>query len=73
MFNEIVTFVKSVTFQSDVIFEDRVTFEDRDMAGTAIIRAGISLVRIDFERPYATIPVVTVSADAFVTYRVSDK
>lgn len=73
VFNEIVTFVKSVTFQSDVTFEERVIFEDHDMAGTAIILAGDSSVRVDFARPYATIPVVTVSADAFVTYRVTDK
>jgi hypothetical protein len=73
VFNEIVTFVKSVTFQSDVTFEERVVFEDRDMAGTAIILAGDNSVRVDFARPYASIPVVTVSADAFVTYRVTDK
>lgn len=73
VFNEIVTFVKSVTFQSDVVFEERVVFEDADMAGTAIILAGANSVRVDFARPYATIPVVTVSADAFVTYRVTDK
>lgn len=73
VFDEIVTFVKSVTFQSDVTFEERVIFEDRDMAGTAIILAGANSVRVDFDRPYASIPVVTVSADAFVTYRVTDK
>lgn len=73
VFNEIVTFVKSVTFQSDVVFEERVVFEDADMAGTAVILAGANSVRVDFARPYASIPVVTVSADAFVTYRVTDK
>ncbi|MFZ2255981.1 MAG: hypothetical protein WAW59_01810 [Patescibacteria group bacterium] len=73
VFNEIVTFVKSVTFQSDVVFEERVVFEDADMAGTAVILAGANSVRIDFARPYATIPAITVSADAFVTYRVTDK
>jgi len=73
VFNEMVTFMKSVTFQSDVTFQQRIIFEDRDMAGVAIIRAGANSVRVDFARPYASIPVVTVSADAFVTYRVTDK
>ena len=73
VFNEMVTFVKSVTFQSDVTFEERVTFEDMDMAGSAVIVAGANSVRVDFSRPYSSVPHVTVSADAFVTYRVTDK
>lgn len=72
-FSEMVTFMKSVVFRSTVTFEDRVTFSDKDMAGTATIRAGESSVRIDFSHPYSEIPRVTVTADAFVTYRVTDK
>jgi hypothetical protein len=72
-FSEIVIFIKSVVFQSNVIFQNRVTFEDRDMAGTAMILAGSSSVRVDFSRTYTHIPVVTVTANAFVTYRVTDK
>jgi hypothetical protein len=72
-FSEMVTFMKSVVFRSTVTFEDRVTFSDTDMAGTVTIRAGESSVRIDFSRPYSEIPRVTVTADAFVTYRVTDK
>ncbi len=72
-FSEMVTFIKSVVFQSSVIFQNRVTFEDRDMAGTATILAGSNSVRVDFSRPYTHIPVVTVTANAFVTYRVTDK
>lgn len=68
-----VTFMKSVVFHSTVTFEDRVTFSDKDMAGTATIRAGERSVRVDFSRPYSEIPRVTVTADAFVTYRVTDK
>ena len=72
-FSEMVTFMKSVVFRSTVTFEDRVTFSDKDMAGTATIRAGESSVRVDFSHPYSEIPRVTVTADAFVTYRVTDK
>ena len=72
-FSEMVTFMKSVVFRSTVTFEDRVTFSDKDMAGTATIRAGERTVRIDFSHAYSEIPRVTVTADAFVTYRVIDK
>lgn len=72
-FAEMVTFVKSVVFQSVVTFQDRVTFEDHDMAGTAVIRSGAHSVRIDFNRAYTVTPRVTVTADSFVTYRVTAK
>lgn len=72
-FSEMVTFMKSVVFRSTVTFEDRVTFSDKDMAGTATIRAGERSIRVDFSHPYSEIPRVTVTADAFVTYRVTDK
>ncbi len=72
-FSEIVIFMKSVIFHSTVTFEDRVTFKDRDMAGTAIIQKGATSVYINFTTPYATIPKITVTADSFVTYRVTGK
>lgn len=73
VFNEMVMFVKSVTFQSTVLFEDRVIFSDKDMAGSAMIPAGSSSVRVDFTRPYLAIPRIVVTADAFITYRVTEK
>lgn len=72
-FSEMVTFMKSVVFRSTVIFEDRVTYSDRDMAGTAIIQAGGTSVRVDFARAYAETPRVVVTADTFATYRVTEK
>jgi len=72
-FSEMVTFMKSVVFKSSVTFEDRVTFSDKDMAGTATIKAGERSIRVDFSHPYTEVPRVTVTADAFVTYRVTDK
>lgn len=68
-----VTFAKHVVFKASVLFEGRVTFADKDMAGTALIRAGQSSVRVDFVAAYQFVPKVTVSADAFVTYRVTEK
>lgn len=68
-----VTFVKSVIFQSSVTFEERVTFKDTDMAGTATIRSGSNSVHITFAQAYITIPKITVTADTFVTYRVTAK
>lgn len=73
VFDGIVVFVKTVTFQSSVLFEDRVIFEDRDMAGTAIIWANQNSVRINFDHPYTIVPIVTVSADNFVTYKITHK
>lgn len=72
-FSEMVTFMKSVVFHSTVTFEDRVTFEDSDMAGTALIQNGAQSVRVDFTKPYTVIPKITVSSDAFVVYRITDK
>lgn len=54
-------------------FEERVTFKDTDMAGTATIRSGSNSVHITFTQAYATIPKITVTADTFVTYRVTSK
>jgi hypothetical protein len=68
-----VIFVKSVVFQSAVTFQDRVTFQDHDMGGTAIIRSGAHSVHVDFTHAYTITPRVTVTADAFITYRVTAK
>lgn len=43
------------------------------MAGTATIRAGSNSVHITFAQAYNTIPKITVTADTFVTYRVTAK
>ncbi|NRH21421.1 hypothetical protein HOO68_05230, partial [Candidatus Gracilibacteria bacterium] len=72
-FNEIVIFVKSVTFQSTVTFEDRVTFQDKDMAGTAVLQSGQKSVRVTFAQAYSETPKITISADTFAKYRVTNK
>lgn len=54
-------FQKTVTFARDVIFQSRVIFSDPDMAGQAMIREGSTEVRVTFDRPYADIPVITVT------------
>ncbi len=72
-FNEIVIFVKSVTFESTVTFEDRVTFEDKDMAGTAVLVSGQKSIRVTFTQAYSEIPKITMSADTFAKYRITNK
>lgn len=72
-FNEIVIFVKSVTFQSTVTFEDRVTFKDKDMAGTAVLQSGQKSVQVTFIHAYSETPKITISADTFAKYRVTNK
>ena len=42
-------------------FEDRVIFSDRDMGGSTDIAAGTRKVHISFARPYAEIPVITIT------------
>jgi hypothetical protein len=67
VFAEMVTFTREVVFESIVTFRDtvffeaRVVFSDPDMAGTAEIREGTRRIHIDFQTPYARIPVVTIS------------
>jgi trimeric autotransporter adhesin len=67
VFAEMVTFTRDVVFESIVIFRDtvffeaRVVFSDPDMAGTAKIAAGSRRIHVDFQSPYAKIPVVTIS------------
>ncbi|MDQ3158881.1 MAG: hypothetical protein M3P98_01970, partial [bacterium] len=73
IFHKLVTFVEKTVFNNDVLFEGRATFNN-DAGGFATITAGQQSVRVDFTRPYAQLPVVTVNVrdGQFVDYAYKD-
>lgn len=54
-------FKKVVTFANDVVFQSRIIFSDPDMAGQISIQPGKTQVYVKFERPYAGVPVITLT------------
>jgi hypothetical protein len=58
----ITVFKNTVTYLADVIFEGRVIFKDKDLAGYAIIKQNAKEVKIIYEKPYETEPIVNVTA-----------
>ncbi len=73
IFYKLVTFVEKAIFKNDVTFEGTVAFNS-DTGGFAVVRAGQDRVRVTFDRPYAHIPVVTVTVKngQFVQYAYTD-
>ncbi len=74
------TFKNTVRFLGQVIFEKEVTFKkapvvkDKDMAGRAVIKANSDSVKIEFEREFSSVPIVSVThvGDSFVQYTITD-
>jgi len=77
-FNSLVTFKGKVAFKSDATFEGNVSFKKKvtyseDAAGTVTIPKGETEIEVKFKSPYAVVPRIALSADQFVTLKVSDK
>jgi hypothetical protein len=72
-FSGLTFFTTTATFNSNVIFGAPVEFNmpplfNKDTAGFALVKQGDKKVRIDFDQPYITTPVVTSS----ITFEVTD-
>ena len=71
-FAQTVIFEKAVIFRSLVTFEDRVIFGDKDMGGSAHIGVGSRSTHISFDRPYAEVPVITITpVDHYISAKVT--
>jgi hypothetical protein len=77
-FNNLVTFNSGVKFTSDATFEGNVAFKKKvtyseDAAGTVTIPKGETEIEVKFKAPYANVPRIALSADQFVTMKVTGK
>ncbi len=73
VFRKLVTFVEKTIFDNDVTFNGRVAFNN-DTAGFAVVKTGQNEIRVNFTRPYDSVPVVTLSVKngQFVNYAYKD-
>ena len=63
-FNSVsVAFNKTATFLSGAVFKGRVEFEDTDAGGYATITSGASEVRVDFDKAFTQVPLITANTD----------
>jgi hypothetical protein len=77
-FNNLVTFNSGVKFTSDATFEGNVAFKKKvtyseDAAGTVTIPKGETEIEVKFKAPYENVPRIALSADQFVTMKVTGK
>lgn len=61
LFSNLVSFAQKVIFRQEVEFETAPTF-GHDTAGFAIIPAGERSITVNFDQPYTTAPVITITA-----------
>ena len=73
VFNNVVTFTKSVIFNGPAIFTNIITIKNKNVVGYAVIPAGQSKVRIEFTRPYNTVPMVFVTPEESVQFYITNK
>ncbi len=76
-FDGLTFFTNAATFDGTVLFGNAVEFTmpplfNKDTAGFAIIKEGDKKVRIDFDQPYATTPIVTSTMTFEVTDNIDD-
>jgi len=73
IFDQLVTFNGPINFNGDSEFAGRATFND-DNGGFALIKTGQTEVRVTFNRPFTTKPVVTLNVNdgQFVDYAYKD-
>lgn len=60
LFDKLATFISHVIFKDDVTFLGRPTF-NKDTAGFALIKKGDRKVKVEFEKEYKDVPIVTVN------------
>lgn len=60
VFDKLVTFVSNVIFKGKVKFEEVPTF-NKDTAGFALIKKGERKIKVEFEKEYKDIPVITAN------------
>ncbi len=76
-FDGLTFFTNTVTFSGGIIFDGTAEFVapplfNKDTAGFAIIKEGDKKVRVDFDQPYATTPIVTATMTFEVTDNIDD-
>ncbi len=73
IFNSLVSFIGPSDFTGDANFAGRATF-NKDSGGFAVIQTGKQEVKIVFDRPYADVPVVTLTNKngQFIDYAYKD-